>query len=431
MRRSVYFIPMILILILLGETTGYSEEGTLRLTLNDSIRRARERNFAAAAARLNVGAARADRLSAGLFPNPLLSFNNTFVDLQAPRAGSQVAARIDQPIETFGKRRHRIEASEFAVASSDFQRRQQLRQLTFDVETLFFRILMLQKNLRLAEGSAERFKEILRVNTLRFQKGEISEAELMKVRLQQLDYQNDIVSIRLEIQEEERRLKELLVLDPSVPLELAGELQYEARSIDIEKLKEEAIRLRPDVQAVESDLRKVRSEARLARAMRYPNVSVGVEYDTVGPDYHGLVGAGLSFPLPIFDRNQGEVRKADLHLQAAKLSLKEKEHQVLLEVEYACREVLQKRSQVSLFESQLLGDAVSSREIAERAYAKGGASLLELFDAERIYNTTLRNYHEALFQYRISLFHLDHVSGVENFEGGLQEHLQEHLNEEK
>ena len=414
MQRFIYII--VFFLVLLSQARGYAEEGTLRLTLEDSIKLARERNFTVAAAGLDVKASRADRLSAGLRPNPTFSLNDTFVDLQSPRAGSQVAARIDQPIETFGKRKYRIEAAEQAVASSDLQRRHQVRQLTLEVETLFDQILLLQQNLRLAEESAARFGEILRINTLRFNKGDISEAELIKVRLQQLDYQNDILSLRLAIQEQEKRLKALLVLDPSAPIALAGELQYQERAVDLEKLKEEALQSRPDVQGMQSDLRRAQSEARLARAMRYPNVSVGIEYDTIGPDYHGLVGAGLSVPLPIFDRNQGEVRKADVLVETAELSLKEKEHQVLLEVEYAYRDFLQKRSQVSLFESQVLRDAASSREIAERAYAKGGATLLELFDAERIYNTTQRNYHEALFQYQVSLFQIDYASGKEVFQ---------------
>lgn len=403
----------LIVFIRLGETRGYAEEGTLRLTLNNSIQLVRERNFSAATARLNVEASQADRISAGLLPNPFFSVNNTFIDPQAPRSGSQVTARIDQPIETFGKRKYRIEASEQEVVSSDFRRRNQLRQLILDVQTLFYRILLLQQNRRLAEGNAERFGEILRVNTLRYQKGDISEAELMKVRLQQLDYQNEVLSTRLEIQEQEKRLKGLLVLDPSISIELVGGLQYETRDVDLSKLKEEAIHSRSDILEMQSDLKKTESEAKLARAMRYPNVSVGVEYDTVGPDYHGLFGAGLSIPLPIFDRNQGEIRKSDIRVQAAKISLREKEHQVLLEVEYAYRDLLQKRAQVALFESQVLQDASSSREIAERAYGKGGMSLLDLFDAERIYNTTQRNYHEALFQYQVSLFQLDYVSGKE------------------
>ncbi|MBI3804344.1 MAG: TolC family protein [Nitrospirae bacterium] len=404
---------VVLWVLLSGEGRGFAEAPTLRLTLEDSIRLARERNFAVATARLNIAASRADRISAGLLPNPVLSLNDTFVDLQMPRNGSQVTARIDQPIETFGKRRYRIEASERAVESSDFQHRHQVRQLTLEVETTFYRILMLQKNLRLAEGSAERFAEILRVNTLRYRKGDISEAELIKIRLQQLDYQNDILSVRSEIQEQEKKLKELLVLDPSAPVELAGELEYQERRVDLENLKKEAVLSRPDMQEVESELRRVESEARLARAMRYPNVSVGMEYDTVGPDYHGMVGAGLSVSLPLFDRNQGEVRKANVRVETTRLSRQEKEHQILLDAEYAYRDFLQKRLQVLFFESQVLRDAASSREIAERAYTKGGASLLDLFDSERTYNTTQRNYHEALFQYQISLFQLDFVSGKE------------------
>lgn len=389
------------------------EEPVIRLTLREAVDLSRQRDFEILNARSGVESNRADRITAGLLPNPQLSLNDTFINPSAPRVGSQITARIDQPFETFGKRRHRIGSAEQATHSSESHLADVVRRRTFEVKNAFFHILLAQEHLRLARDNAGRFRDILRINTIRFEKGDISEAELMKVRLQQLDFQNDVILATVEIQEAERELKSLLVIDPSKPVEAIGELKYQPLDIDLDSLKEKALESRPDLQERGSEVKRAESDIRLARSMRFPDLSVGVEVDTVGPDYHGLVGAGLSLPLPIFNRNQGEIRKAEISLQNANTLLEAKKQQIALEAEYAYREFLQNRAHVAAFESGQLQDARSSREIVENAYKKGGSSVLDLLEAERTFNVTLINYYQALFNYQRSLFQLEAISGKE------------------
>lgn len=404
---------LILIFVLSGAKARASDGAGLRLTLEEAIQLSQERNFEAAAARLEVEAAHADRITAGLIPNPQFSVNETFINPSAPRAGSQVSARAEQPFETFGKRGRRIRSAESAKKSAEYHLSDRLRQLTLDVQTTFFQVLWARERLRLAQDNADRFGAILKINTLRYEKGDISEAEIIKVRLQQLDFQSDIISAALEIQEAEKRLKGLLVVDPSTPVEPIGALQYRPVRIDLKSLRESALQSRPDLREKESDLEKSESDLRLAQAMRFPDVSVGIEYDTIGPDYHGLFGAGVTIPLPIFNRNQGEIRKAEADLRIAKTVLTERSHQIALDVEYSYQEFLRNQAQVSIFESGLLQDARSSREIAENAYKKGGSNILDFLEAERTFNATTLNYYQALFNYQKSLFQLEYVSGKE------------------
>ena len=405
--------PFFILFIFLSVESAAAEEGVARLTLKEAVDLSRQRDFEIINARFGADASRADRITAGLLPNPQLNLNDTFINPSAPRVGSQITARIDQPFETFGKRRHRIASAERAAQSSEYRLADVVRQRTLEVKNAFYHILLAQEHLRLARDNADRFRDILRINTLRFEKGDISEAELMKVRLQQLDFQNDVILATVERQEAERELKTLLVIEAATPLEVVGELKYQPVEVDLPSLKEKALESRPDLQERGSELKRAESDLKLARSMRFPDVAIGVEYDTVGPDYHGLIGGGLSLPLPIFNRNQGEIRKAELSLQNAGTLLTAKKQQIALEVEYAYREFLQNRAQVAVFESGQLRDAGSSREIVENAYKKGGSSVLDLLEAERTFNMTLFNYYQALFNYQRSLFQLESISGKE------------------
>lgn len=408
---SIYFV-MSFFLLLQG-TGVHAEEPSLRLTLQEAVRLAREHNFDVAGAALEIASNEAERVTAGLIPNPQLSVNDNFINPRSPRVGSQLSARVEQLFETFGKRRYRTDSADQATKSSHYRLADTIRQRTLEVKVAFYHLLLAQEHLRLARDNSSRFQEILRINIIRFEKGDISEAELMKIRLQQVDFQNDVILATVELQGAERELKFLLVLDPSKPLEVVGELKYQAVEINLDSLTESAFEMRPDLHEKRSNLKKAESDIRLSRSMRFPDVAIGVEFDTIGPDYHGLVGAGVSLPLPIFNRNQGEIRKAEVSFQNADILLKEKRHQIGLEVEYAYREFLQDRAQVSIFESGPLQDAKSSREIAENAYKKGGSSVLDLLEAERTFNATLLNYDQALFNYQKSLFQLESISGKE------------------
>ena len=406
-------LPFFIFFVFFSVEAAAAEETVTRLTLREAVDLSRQRDFEIINAQSGVESTRADRITAGLLPNPQLSVNDTFINPSAPRVGSQITARIDQPFETFGKRRHRIDSAEQATRSSEYHLSDIVRQRTLEVKNAFYHILLAQEHLRLARDNAERFRDILRINTLRFNKGDISEAELMKVRLQELDFQNDVILATVELQGAERDLKSLLVIDPSKPVEIVGELKYQPLEIDLDSLKEKALETRPDLRERGSEVKRAESDIRLARSMRFPDVSVGVEYDTVGPDYHGLIGAGMSLPLPIFNRNQGEIRKAEVSLKNANTLLAAKKQQIGLEIEYAYREFLQNRAHVAAFESGQLQDAKSSREIVETAYKKGGSSVLDLLEAERTFNMTLLNYYQALFNYQQSLFQLESISGKE------------------
>jgi len=146
-------------------------------------------------------------------------------------------------------------------------------------------------------------------------------------------------------------------------------------------------------------------------------LTVGAEYDTVAPDYHPMVGGGISLPLPLFNRNQGEIQKADRMLKASQALLEQIRHKVLLDVEGAYQEATQNLSLINAFETGLLKDAQESRDIVENAYRKGGAALLDLLDAERTYNTTRLNYAQALFNTQKGLADLEGAVGEDISEG--------------
>lgn len=370
----------------------------LKLTLQSTLELFRQQNLQLVAERFHVEASRADIITAGLFPNPQLSMNGTFIDPRSPQlAGSQLTARLDFLIETAGKRRLRREGAEAGTRAAEQRFFDVTRQLVMEVKEAFYEILLAQEHLNLAEENLKRFDEILRVNTIRFKRGGIPEVELIKTRLQKLDFENDVIAATLETQNAKNRLRGLLTLFPSQEIEIIGSLGERPEIPSLETLQEKALRHRPDLLSQQEQVRQNEIQLKLTRAQRIPDVTVGAEYDTVSPDYHPTIGGGISLPLPLFNRNQGEIQKADRLLKASQAQFDQIHQQVLLDVERAHREAIENLSLVRAFETGLLKDAQEVREIVENAYQKGGATILDLLEAERTFNVTRLSYAQALF----------------------------------
>jgi len=400
---------------LLG-SLSLAEETPLKLTLQSALELFRRQNLLLVAERFQVEASRADVLTAKLFPNPQLSMNGTFIDPRSPElAGSQFAARLDFLIETAGKRKFRREGAEAGVRAAEERFLDVTRQLVKEVKETFYEIVLAQEHLNLAQENLKRFEEILRVNTLRFERGGISEAELIKTRLQKLDFENDVIAATLEIQSAKNHLQGLLALSPSQEIETIGSLSQRPELPSLKNLQEQALIYRPDFLSQQEQLRQNESQLKLAKAQRVPDVTVGAEYDTLAPDYHPAVGGGISIPIPLFNRNQGEIQKANQLISASQALLDQLRQQILLEVARAYYESTQNLSLVMAFENGLLKDAQEVREIAENAYQKGGTTILDLLDAERTFNTTRLSYAQALF---------DTQRGVMNLEGAVGKELQ-------
>jgi cobalt-zinc-cadmium efflux system outer membrane protein len=130
----------------------------------------------------------------------------------------------------------------------------------------------------------------------------------------------------------------------------------------------------------------------------------------------GLNSASLFFgiPLPIFDRNQGEIARTKFAFTQAQQTQQSVTDTVMTDVANAYEAVKSNDEVVQLYMSGYLKQAQDSRDIAEYAYKKGAASLLDFLDAERSYRATELAYRQALASYLTALEQLKEAVGTRN-----------------
>jgi cobalt-zinc-cadmium efflux system outer membrane protein len=123
------------------------------------------------------------------------------------------------------------------------------------------------------------------------------------------------------------------------------------------------------------------------------------------------LGLFLSIPLPVYNRNQGEIERARQEERQTQLRIRGLESAISGEVEAAYQQALTARGLLESVESRMLHHALTVREVTEYSYRRGGATLLGFLDAHKAFGDTMQGHIEARAEYARSLYLLDAVSG--------------------
>jgi outer membrane protein, heavy metal efflux system len=391
---------------------------TLRLSMNEALGLFVSQNLDVLIAKYGIEYTKGQEVTARLFPNPLLSVGtlSSYTQGRTLSNSGQLFTQVAQLFELAGKRGYRIESAGFGTQSAEAAFEDAVRLLGLTVKDSYYRVQLAQRRLVLAEENRERFSRILDINTIRFKKGYIAEVDLIRIRLQMVDFQSQVIQSLQEAESAKGELRQLLRLSPNTVLELTTELGFRRIDPDIEKLRVAALAVRPDIRAKRYTFSQRESDLKLAKAYRIPDVTIGAGYavqGAQGPDNPGQVALNAGIPLPLFNRNQGGIRQAEVSLQAAEADLDKTVNRVENEVEVAYLNLLQSRRLVEAYFGEVLEDARSTFTIVERAYERGGATILDLLDAARTSRTIQQNYIEALFNYQHHLFQLESAVGQE------------------
>lgn len=390
------------------------------VTLAQALELLESQNPDSRAAALDVADAEAERIAARLYANPTLAvdaFNLPVGRTNPPGLSASQAigatARLDQPLSLWGKRRLRMESADAGVSAARQRQRDAMRELRAALKQAFAEALYDRRLLDFAAENQKRYQTVVDLNERRFRSGDLSEAELRKIELESLKYLSETEGARRSLAESTARLGRLVGAGRAVTA--AGELAAAEVPLDRAEIRQTAMRRRPDLAALERERDRAELELRLARRERLPDVTVGADYTSsqfqIGGNLRNSVGFGFSVPLPIFNRNQAEVAKAEVALRRAENELARLRLDVEEEVSDAVTAYETAQRLRRTFESGYLERAELARHAAEASYRSGGASLIELLEAERTYAATQTEHLESIFRCRAALIEVEKATG--------------------
>ena len=192
--------------------------------------------------------------------------------------------------------------------------------------------------------------------------------------------------------------------------EVVGSLAYEPVTARLEDLQSRALASRPDLQAAQRSVIASQSQVGLAKANG--KVDLNVNFDYTRLNQSNLGAFYFNIPLPVFNKNQGEIARTQYAVTQSQFQQKAAEQQVLTDVQNAYEGVRRTEQVVRLYDKGYLDKATESLDITRFSYEHGAASLLDFLDAERSYRSTQLSYRQALATYMTSLEQLRQAVGT-------------------
>jgi cobalt-zinc-cadmium efflux system outer membrane protein len=394
------------------------------VTLEEALDLAKRNNPSLQASQTLILQNKAQEITANLRPNPVLSMDaqyvplfepNLFTDLNYWNDNSQFDAGLGYLFERGKKRQHRLDAAKSATAVTEAQVSDAQRSILANTAQVFIAALLAKSNLEFAERLLDSFKKTVDISEERQKAGSMSRNDLLKIQLQSLQFESDVNNAQLVRAQALASLRQFLGFD-SVPQDYAvvGSLAYEPVTARLEDLQARALASRPDLQAAQRSVTASQSQVGLAKANG--KVDFNVTFDYTRLNQSNLGALYFSVPLPIFNRNQGEIARAQYAVAQSQFQQKAAEQQVLTDVQNAYEGLRRSEQRVRLYDKGYLDKATQSLEITKFSYEHGAASLLDFLDAERSYRSTELSYRQALAAYMTSLEQLRQAVGARDLQ---------------
>jgi outer membrane protein, heavy metal efflux system len=390
------------------------------VTIDVATREALEKNLSLLAEKYNISVADARIIQARLKPNPVLSlgldYQNVFrqpwtvSDGQGPPEWN---ARVDYLIERGGKREKRVEVAEGAKAVAQLQLLNTTRQLVFDVQSAFVDVQAAKESVALARANLASLEAIVKVNTDRVNAGDLARVDLVRSRVAAIQFKTALAAAELKLRTAKTKLQ-LLIGRRAVSdsFDVSGDIRRDDKIMQLTELHADAARLRPDLLALRRDQARSQADIRLQLAQGKIDFTVGTEYHKQFDLVHASAfGFFFSVPIPVFNRNQGEIERARQEDRQIEARIRAAEASVDNEVETAYQQFSSSRDLLADIEKNMLNEARDVRQITEYSYRRGEASLLELLDAQRAFNDAMQTYNDARADFARSLYLLDSASG--------------------
>lgn len=364
------------------------------LTLEDLERIAMECNPTMVQARLTIRAAQGTCVQAGLYPNPRAAYIADEIGNDGT-AGLQ-GAGISQEVVTAGKLRlgRAVAGHEIEQAQCDWEA-QRWRVLN-GVRRGYYEALLAQKEIDVNQQLVDVEQQILRATQQLRGAKEVSEVDVLQSRIEAENAQLNLSEVRIRYEATWRRLAAVLGRPDLTPAALAGDLESDLPLLNWEDSLAKLFSESPELARAHAGVQRAQCDLALQCAERVPNFEMGsaVKYDT-GSRYT-VVDVELGVPLVIFNRNQGNILRAQAALASAQQEVRRVELELRDRMATAFEEYAKSRQRAETYANTILPHARRSLELTTVGYREGEFAYLTMLTAQRTYYDTTLSYLSSL-----------------------------------
>ncbi|HVA51644.1 MAG TPA: TolC family protein [Pirellulales bacterium] len=394
------------------------------LTLDQAIERLVRFNPDLRAKSYEIPQARADVITAGLRGNPFYFLSGGGYPYapysQTRPGGTNYGVTVVQPVDLNHKRRARADAARAAVNVLEAQYQNAVRLAIDDLYNTFLDVVVARETIRYAEASLAGSAKLLETAEVQLQAGAITEPDYLNIAIQ-----HDAAAIGLDrAQTQYQQARHALGMMLAFPPEMADQLEVRGLIRDTappppnrDELVRTALNLRPDVAAFRLGIARAQADLRVNRKEVIEDVFVIYSpYQTqsnqaIGGQTANSFSFGLLGTIPLFNRNQGDIRRAQYNVTQTRVGLAAAERQAIAEVDRALLEYQASRKSAERLEKVILPHSERARQGVIELFRHKEKSGIDVLEAQRQHNEFVRQYRDAVIAHRRAMLRLNTVVG--------------------
>jgi cobalt-zinc-cadmium efflux system outer membrane protein len=403
--------------IAIGVGTASAEPAAQVYSLDMIIDLALAKNPVVSSAEGNIEQQKGRQTAAGAYPNPTVSSYSGIGRLKDTTVGppenvqslTEYNVIVGQPVEWPGLRVARQQVADLGLATANVGMLETRLNLAAQVKVAFYDLLLAQQAAALARQNLDTVEGVARIVRARVKSGEApqfesikAEVEVLKAR-QQLARADNVVRISRVV------VDTLTGGALGAAYTVQGDFRMVPRELQIEGLMVRMMEQHPAIQRLLSSVEQSEWKIEFERQARVPTITVNGSYwREIGRE---AFQGGLSVPMPLWYRRQGEI--------ATSLGAKRREEAELLRtrnelgrgVYQHYQDVRTTAELIEVFDKGLLKQAQEALRLAQFSFQQGASSLLEVLDAQRVQRQILLDYAEARHALSVSLARLEQAVG--------------------
>jgi cobalt-zinc-cadmium efflux system outer membrane protein len=372
----------------------------------------------------NVDEMKAEEITAYLRPNPQFSLGADGTQIAphdgvwVPLRGTDVVPNVSYLHERDHKRELRLESAREGTRITASQHEDLKRNMEFTLRSAFVNTLEAKTVLDMAEADLKYYDHIIEISRERFKAGDIAQVDLDRIELLRVQYETEIQSAIVNLRTAKIQLLQLL--NDHTPVEqfdVSGPFDFSETLQPLDDFRQMALDARPDLQAALQTIQQSETNHKLAisNGSTDPTYSAWYTYNSSNnnPAATQTLGVSVSIPIRMFDRNQGEKKRTQIDIDRSQQASEATRAQVFSDVDTAYTEVESNIALLKPYKAQYNDQALRVRDTVTFAYEHGGASLMDLLNAQSDYRQVQLAYVQLIGAYLTAVGQLNLAVGSE------------------
>ncbi len=382
-------------LLLVPAAVAVHAQDSLRVTIADAERQFARKNFYALAAQLNVDVQKAQEIQASLYQNPIVSAELNAIDPENNKkfhngsTGQKVIA-IEQLLLLGGKRKNQVALAQLNTRQASLELETLMRNLNYELRQAIYTVYFDLQTVHKYEQQLQQLDTLINIFDVQAKKGNIGLMEVVRLKSAYIKLNNDKAELLQNIQVSQRTLQLLLqTSDFVVPNLSANEWERLEKIPPVDSLVQLASQKRADIK--QADLNRTAADVnlKLQRSLAVPDLQLGAQYDQRGGAFNNQVNLMLAMPLPLWNRNQGNIRSAQTQTQVADLQKQIQVNEVNADVANAWHNMRRSIQEYEKIKQVYDADFIIVVNGITENFRKRNISIVEFLDFYESYNETI------------------------------------------